>query len=90
MYRPRLSTNGARILGRTDDIRLAYPFFFRSNLGGEDDWSEFSTEHEFSKLILSSDEWRISHINSDFKVTGSASAAPQIGKRTVTRSSVNP
>ncbi|XP_043236552.1 myotubularin-related protein 9-like isoform X2 [Amphibalanus amphitrite] len=55
-------------LSNVDDIRLAYPFFFRSNLGGEDDWSEFSTEHEFSKLILSSDEWRISHLNSDFKV----------------------
>ncbi|XP_037078968.1 myotubularin-related protein 9-like isoform X2 [Pollicipes pollicipes] len=55
-------------LSNIDDIRLAYPFFFRSSPSVEDGWSEFSTEHEFSKLIMSSEDWRISHVNDDFKV----------------------
>lgn len=53
----------------SDDLRLAYPFFFQPSPGAEDgSWSEFSTEHEFSKLILRSDDWRISQVNANFKV----------------------
>jgi len=54
----------------TEDIRLQYPFYFRPSPGtaAEDGWSEFSTDSEFSQLLMSSDEWRISHVNSEFKV----------------------
>ncbi len=50
-----------------------YAFFYRPMYSNsevvEDGWTAFSTEAEFSKLILQSEnEWRISHVNKDYSV----------------------
>ena len=51
------------------DPTLKYPFFYRPMYTIlEDGWTAFRPETEFSKL-LQSDEWRISHVNSDFTVS---------------------
>lgn len=51
---------------------LMYPFFYRPQDGNtivEDGWTAFSTQAEFSKIILQSEnDWRISHVNRDYSV----------------------
>jgi len=52
-----------------DDPSLLYPFFYRSSFTiVEDGWTAFSTEAEFSQLVIKSDEWRISHVNKAYAV----------------------
>ncbi|OXA56682.1 myotubularin-related protein 9 isoform X2 [Folsomia candida] len=57
-------------LSNVDAQHLMYAFFYRPMYSiVEDGWTAFSTEAEFSKLILQSEnEWRISHINRDYSV----------------------
>lgn len=48
---------------------LSYPFFYRPLFPTvEDGWTAFSTEAEFSKLVLTSEDWRISQVNKDYAV----------------------
>ena len=35
----------------------------------EDGWTIFQPENEFSRLVQRGDEWRISYVNKDFKVS---------------------
>lgn len=56
---------------------MQYPFFHRlqSKVQIEDGWTEFSPNTEWSKLLGDhDDEWRISHINKDYKVCSSYSS----------------
>ncbi|XP_046668990.1 LOW QUALITY PROTEIN: myotubularin-related protein 9 [Homalodisca vitripennis] len=55
-------------LSSFEDQTKFYPFFFRPNYPIlEDGWTAFQPELEFSKL-LQGDDWRITYVNSDFKV----------------------
>uniref|UniRef100_T1JCY3 Myotubularin phosphatase domain-containing protein n=1 Tax=Strigamia maritima TaxID=126957 RepID=T1JCY3_STRMM len=46
-----------------------YPLFFRPTFEiMEDGWTAFLPETEFSKILRTTDEWRISHVNKDFSV----------------------
>ncbi|XP_031552763.1 myotubularin-related protein 9-like isoform X2 [Actinia tenebrosa] len=53
-----------------DDSSLKYPFFYRhlQSLSEEDGWDMFSTDIEFSMMCTSTQNWRISHVNRDYKV----------------------
>ena len=56
-------------VGHAENSNLLYPFFYRPMYSiVEDGWTAFTTESEFSKLVLKSDEWRISHVNKDYTV----------------------
>ncbi|XP_031549636.1 myotubularin-related protein 9-like [Actinia tenebrosa] len=52
-----------------DDSSLKYPFFYRhlQSLSEEDGWDMFSTDIEFSMMCTSTQNWRISHVNRDYK-----------------------
>ncbi|XP_043271665.1 myotubularin-related protein 9 [Venturia canescens] len=57
-----------------------YPFFFRprsiNNKKDEDGWSAYAPVSEWSKLLaLHGDEWRLSHLNRDYKVCNSYPSA---------------
>ncbi|BES97377.1 Myotubularin-like phosphatase domain [Nesidiocoris tenuis] len=55
-------------LSALDKLHLKYPFFYRPDYSIlEDGWTDFSPEHEFSKLV-NRDEWRISYVNSEFSI----------------------
>lgn len=60
---------------------MQYPFFYRpqslsnSKVQIEDGWTAFQPLSEWSRLLAAhGDEWRISHLNRDFKVCSSYSA----------------
>ena len=57
------------IVDQPETANLLYPFFYRPMYNiVEDGWTAFTTESEFSKLVLNSEEWRISHVNKDYTV----------------------
>ena len=47
---------------------LHYPFFYQPayTVELENGWTAFRPEIEFSKLVMSQDDWRISYVNKDF------------------------
>jgi myotubularin-related protein 9 len=52
------------------ELDKLYPFFFRPMFNIlENGWQMYQLESEFSKL-LAGDEWRVSHVNKEFKVCG--------------------
>lgn len=54
----------------TDDITLRYPFFFRPMFEVlENGWQAFSPETEFNRFKECSEDWRISYVNKDYKVS---------------------
>ena len=55
----------------SENTNLKYPFFYRhlKSLAEEDGWDMFSVEYEFSKLCAVSQNWKISHVNSNYKVS---------------------
>jgi len=56
-------------LSNIDDLRLLYPFYFPVDFDVvEDGWYAFQIEKEFSKIIMHSDDWRISYANKGFHV----------------------
>ncbi|KAL3282217.1 hypothetical protein HHI36_005411 [Cryptolaemus montrouzieri] len=61
-------------LANLDKTQLLYPFFYQPMYTIlEDGHTLFKPELEFSKL-LKSDDWRVTHINSDFSICPSYSA----------------
>ncbi|RWS17140.1 myotubularin-related protein 9-like protein, partial [Dinothrombium tinctorium] len=61
--------NSIEWLSNLDDPRLLYPFFYRAMFDiVEDGWFAFCTEHEFSKIQMYSDSWRISYVNKNFAI----------------------
>lgn len=53
-----------------EDSQLQYPFFYRAMYSVlEDGWTTFLPESEFSRLVQPGDDWRISYVNKDYKVT---------------------
>ncbi|RWS22695.1 myotubularin-related protein 9-like protein [Leptotrombidium deliense] len=62
-------SNSIEWLSNLDEPRLLYPFFYRPMFEiVEDGWSAFCIEHEFSKIQLYSDSWRISQVNKNFTI----------------------
>lgn len=56
-------------LSALDNPRWFHPFFYNpSFVIMEDGWSAFTTEQDFAKIKLVSDDWRISLVNKDFTV----------------------
>ncbi|XP_064652187.1 myotubularin-related protein 9-like [Lineus longissimus] len=56
-------------LSHIDNINLAYPFFFRPMFDIiEDGWQAYTADSEFSRLINTSDDWRICHRNKNFEL----------------------
>ncbi|XP_076059911.1 myotubularin-related protein 9-like isoform X1 [Oratosquilla oratoria] len=57
-------------LTRVDEPTLLYPFFYRPMYTVlEDGWTAFLPESEFSRLVQSGDDWRMSYVNKDYKVS---------------------
>lgn len=61
------------VLSVIDNSSLKYPFFYPhlQSLSEEDGWDMFSTDIEFSKMCTSTQKWRISHVNKDYKTCSS-------------------
>ncbi|XP_077487066.1 myotubularin-related protein 9 isoform X2 [Amblyomma americanum] len=56
-------------LSALDNPKWFHPFFYNpSFVIMEDGWSAFTTEQDFAKIKLVSDDWRISLVNKDFSV----------------------
>ncbi|XP_037502989.2 myotubularin-related protein 9, partial [Rhipicephalus sanguineus] len=56
-------------LSALDNPKWFHPFFYNpSFVIMEDGWSAFTTEQDFAKIKLVSDDWRISSVNHDFSV----------------------
>lgn len=61
--------NSIETLAGLEKCEAFYPFFHQVLSGVfEDGWSAFSTETEFSKILVNSDDWRLSHINKHYAV----------------------
>jgi myotubularin-related protein 9 len=63
------------------DQTFQYPFFYRpqslsnSKVQIEDGWTAFQPLSEWSRLLaVHGDEWRISHLNRDYKICSSYSS----------------
>ncbi|CAL8144055.1 unnamed protein product [Orchesella dallaii] len=68
-------------LANIDVPSLSYPFFYRPMYTiVEDGWTAFSTEAEFSQLVLKSEDWRISQVNKDYAVCKSYPATVVVPK----------
>ncbi|XP_074656633.1 myotubularin-related protein 9-like [Tubulanus polymorphus] len=68
-------------LSNIENINLSYPFFHRAGFEIiEDGWQAFTPESEFTRIISSTDEWRISHVNKDFEVCPSYPQAVVVPK----------
>lgn len=64
------------VLSTVENTNLRYPFFYRHLRAiDEDGWDIFSTEMEFLKLSSLTQGWRISHVNSGYKVCPSYPAS---------------
>ena len=60
----------ACIIFFSENTNMKYPFFYRHLKAiDEDGWELFNTEVEFSKLVALTQQWRISHANSNFEVS---------------------
>lgn len=56
-------------LSALDNPKWFHPFFYNpSFVIMEDGWSAFTTEQDFAKIKLVSDDWRVSLVNKDFSV----------------------
>ncbi|KAH9380983.1 hypothetical protein HPB48_008197 [Haemaphysalis longicornis] len=56
-------------LSALDNPKWFHPFFYNpSFVIMEDGWSAFTTEQDFARIKLVSDDWRISTVNQDFSV----------------------
>lgn len=56
-------------LSNLDDPRLMYPFYYcRSFDIIEDGWQTFELEREYRKILQSTDDWRLSSANKDYKL----------------------
>lgn len=56
-------------LSNLDDPRLFYPFFYRPMFDIiEDGWQSYELEREYQKVLQSSDAWRVSSVNKDYKL----------------------
>ena len=54
----------------SDNVSLLYPFFYRPMFDVfEDGWQAFLAESEFSRVKSHSENWRLSHVNKDYKVS---------------------
>lgn len=61
--------NSIELLSNLHDTQYQYPFFYCPNYTIlEDGYSIYDTETEYTKLLTSSDDWRISNVNRDFSV----------------------
>ncbi|XP_029841778.2 myotubularin-related protein 9 isoform X3 [Ixodes scapularis] len=64
--------NSIECLSTLDNVKVFYPFFHRALFDiMEDGWSAFTIEHDFARIKLLSDEWRISTVNKDYSVCAS-------------------
>lgn len=62
-------SNSIESLSNLHDIQYQYPLFYCPNYTIlEDGYSIFDTESEFTKLLSSCDDWRITNINRDFSI----------------------
>lgn len=56
-------------LSNLDDSRLLYPFYFRPLFDIiEDGWQAFELDREYTKILQSTDDWRVSICNKDYKL----------------------
>lgn len=56
-------------LSNLDDSRLFYPFYYRPMFDIiEDGWQTFELEREYQKILQSTDDWRVSQANKDYKL----------------------
>ena len=56
-------------LSNLDDPRLMYPFYYcRSFDIIEDGWQTFNLEQEYKNILQTTDDWRVSIANKDFKL----------------------
>lgn len=56
-------------LSNLDDSRLFYPFYYRPMFDIiEDGWQTFELEREYQKILQSTDDWRVSQANKNFKL----------------------
>jgi len=56
-------------LSNLGDPRLMYPFYYCRNFNIiEDGWQTFELEREYMKILQSTDDWRISSANKDYKL----------------------
>lgn len=56
-------------LSNLDDPRLFYPFFYRPMFDIiEDGWQSYELEREYQKILQSSDVWRVSSANKNYKL----------------------
>ena len=64
------NTLSGGILYFSDNVTLAYPFFYRPMFEIiEDGWQAFQAESEFSRVSHVSGEWRLSNVNKNFEVS---------------------
>lgn len=64
------------LLSNLRDVHSLYPFFYRPMYSIlEDGYTAFGAEAEFAKLLLATDEWRLSHVNQSFGVCPTYGAA---------------
>ncbi|XP_068736229.1 myotubularin-related protein 9-like [Montipora capricornis] len=69
------------ILSTIENTNMKYPFFYRHLKAiDEDGWELFNTEVEFSKLVALTQQWRISHANSNFELCPSYPASVVVPK----------
>lgn len=58
------------IIFSTDEVTLKYPFFYRpSFVVLEDGWQAFKLESEWRRYKDCAEEWRITIVNKDYKVS---------------------
>lgn len=56
-------------LANLDDCRLFYPFHYRPMFDiVEDGWQTFQLDREYQKILQSTDDWRVSQANKDYKL----------------------
>ena len=52
------------------DVERSYPFYYNPNFKPlEDGWSLFQAEVEFTNMVRSDSNWRISHVNKGYAVS---------------------
>lgn len=75
------AANSIETLSGLENCEYYYPFFHQSLSGVfEDGWSAFLSETEFSKILVNTDEWRLSHVNKDFSICPSYPQAVVVPK----------
>ncbi|XP_046393459.1 myotubularin-related protein 9 [Ischnura elegans] len=68
-------------LSTLEDTTKLYPFWYRPMYTIlEDGWTAFRPETEYSKLIVQSEDWRITYVNKDFTVCPSYPSAVLVPK----------